>query len=166
MTISGGAMHIATAPRLVVTMMHVGARYDKIDMCAEMTFPQSGNVADIAGGLVFLGDVEDGLSFYALQITPQGVAYVVRLSNNVWSYPWGIPAAQFAEVRTGAGATNTLRLTLNRNRAHIYINDKKISEARAVPLEKGGYFGFVAQAGDGEPVSLSYSKLKVTDLPP
>jgi hypothetical protein len=164
MPVAGGAINITAPAQTFTYVIHAAAMYDKFDMCADLEFPSAGNLEGVAGGLLFLGDWDvDIFGLNTLLITPQGLAYISRRSKGLWSYPH--PPVGVTEIRTGQGAINTLRVSLNITRAHVFINEKKIFEARVVPRAGGGRFGFLAQAGK-EPVILSFSRLKITELSP
>jgi hypothetical protein len=168
--IGAGKVQIPTAPNVISYALHKAVRYDKADICVDMTFPftgvQTANEYAVGGGLIFLGDQAGNLTFNQLKLTLAGRVVVMRLADRQWTSPWGTPwMREFPEMNEGLGATNTLRVMLNLNRAHIYVNDRKIAEARVVPLSQGGYVGLGVEAGANAPVTFQFSKLKVTDLP-
>jgi 3-keto-disaccharide hydrolase len=159
-SITDGSLIIKTGASGIYSVLHEADVYDKADMCVDVTIPKYGKPGDVAASLLFGAQYNgDSKNYYQFWISPNGSVGVSRLLNGKWTNP--VPSRKVEGMPTAPGSKVTMRVTLNGNRATIYVNDIKVVDFKVAPVEGGGFFGLAAE-GTGE--SWSFDNLKLTDL--
>ena len=131
--------------------------YDDIDMCVTVTTLKGVDPLGAHTGVVFwYAGVND---FYSLEIAPNGKASVWRRQRGQWlmQVKWSD-----AQVNTGDGAANELRVTTVGNTATFYVNGTKFQTLSGSPPEKGQLIGLIAWSPDGGAARFAFDDLRVT----
>ena len=129
--VQGGKMVLTAPAGRISTVLYKADVYDQADICVDLKVadPKEASI----GGIMFA--VEDTNNFYTFWISPMAqTAGVIRMSKGKWLDP--VSARKFDGVNNQAGASNTIRLTLNGPRATAYVNDKKFIDFRINPLRR------------------------------
>jgi hypothetical protein len=161
--VQDGAMQITATPGHIAPIFYKGESFDKADICVDTIVPTVNDPKNQGmPSLIFEGQAYT--DFYGFYVSPaNGVASVTRLLNNKWLHP--IPLRKADGIITNAGATNTLRITLNGAHATAYINDTKFIDFLINAHDGGGFVGLELDGGQTAPVTWSFKNFKVTDLP-
>jgi hypothetical protein len=163
-SIGGGALTVQAKPNLAHSFFHTGKRFDKADLCVDVTIAKSQVPGGTKAGPIFLGHAPGGSrSYYWFWTSPAGTVGVDVLDTGKWSRP--VPPRLFEGLTTPPGAKLMLRVTLDGDRATIHVGDRKIGDFPVSPVADGGFLGLAA-AGSSAGETWSFSKLKVTDLAP
>jgi hypothetical protein len=129
------------------------------DLCVEATFPTNAPDTSPAVGLLFWAT--DYNNMYLFQTTVNGGISLARLVNKQWGTI--VLVDQVPSVKTGPGATNTLRVVLKGNLLSAYINDVKFRDQRAQPPANDSRFGIYAERATPGPEQISiFKNYKVT----
>ncbi|MEA2903710.1 MAG: hypothetical protein QOI12_1097 [Alphaproteobacteria bacterium] len=153
--ITGGKATLKGEPGFIAMAAYEGEFFDAGDGCIDVTFPDGGRQIPGIGGFAF--GITDKDNFYAMFVNADGVAGILRLSKGKWLQP--VPARKSDALKTGAGATNTLRITLKGTAATTYINDKPFAQIN-VPTIAGTKMGMYAEP---EGLVWQFDNVKITD---
>jgi len=148
-------------------------RNPNFDACVDISGPQVADASQAAAGIVF---GQSAAGFYVFAMEEDGQAAVAQFQQQPfgWSYP--VPWRPAASLKTGANASNTLRVTLSPNgtpgkaavsySAVVYINGSEFA-ALTLPSFQGGKLGLWDEGDPGaNPVTgatWSFSNLRVTN---
>jgi hypothetical protein len=136
---SGGKLSLKSDPGQLGIITYEGDFYSAADACVTITSPSVRDPAGLwAGLLLSLGDG----SWIMPRIHLDGTASVTRLTGPGWLNP--VPPRKFAAVKTGANATNTLRVvwsgpppqnstTPANQDVSFFINDQSFIKFKAPP---------------------------------
>jgi hypothetical protein len=137
--IGGGVLKITSDPGKNYWLIYGGDNYPTADACVEMIAPSGGKPdPDIFAGLAFWG----GGKWNIVEIATDGTAGVYGTNNSGWTTP--VPQRKFDGIKTGPGASNTIRITWkgpppsNSKEAPdpnvtVYINDKQFIKFKVTP---------------------------------
>jgi hypothetical protein len=131
--------------------------YDDIDMCVTVTTVRGVDPASAIAGLIFW---YSGLNdFYALEIAPNGKASVWRRQRGRWliQVRWSD-----AQVNTGDGTTNELRVTTVGSNATFYLNGTRFGTLTGSPPEKGQQVGLMVTSPEAGTARFAFDDLRVT----
>jgi hypothetical protein len=131
--------------------------YDDIDMCVTVTTVKGVDPVSAIAGLVFwYSSVND---FYVLEIAPNGKASIWRRQRGKWltQVKW-----TDAQVNTGDGTTNELRVTTVGNNATFYLNGTKFQTISGTRPEKGQQIGLMAVSPESGSARFAFDDLRVT----
>ncbi|MBE7220789.1 MAG: hypothetical protein INR64_20165, partial [Caulobacteraceae bacterium] len=102
-------------------------------------------------------------NYYMFMITPSGYAEIARKLNGKWVSV--IDWKADPDIKTAAGASNVLRVTLSGNTITAYVNDAKFASVKGQMPDGGGRIGMRAQSEENQVDTWKFSALKVTDVP-
>lgn len=161
--IQAGAMQITALAGHIAPIFYKGESFDKADFCVDTIVPAVSDPKNQGlASLLFEGQTYQ--DFYQFFFSPAArVAGVNRLLNNKWLHP--IPYRKADGIIASAGATNTLRITLNGAHGTAYINGTKFVDFLINAHEGGGFVGLEVDGGQTAPVTWNFKNFKVTDLP-
>ncbi len=131
--------------------------YDDVDMCVTVTTVKGVDPVNAIAGLVFwYSGVND---FYVFEIAPNGKASVWRRQRGKWltQIKWSD-----AQVNSGDGASNELRVTTVGGNATFYLNGIKFQTLAGTPPEKGQQIGLMAVSPESGTARFAFDDLRVT----
>jgi hypothetical protein len=117
---------------------------NEFDVCVDITYPEAKNPDGGTSGGIYLW-FKDWDNYYDIATTPVGGVGVFRVAKGKTtqvSQPFKI----YDQVKKGAGAVNTFRVTLKGNTGTIYANGQRLTAFRVVASD--------AQADGVRPLSL------------
>jgi hypothetical protein len=156
-TVGGGTAKLAVpGPNQWGYVVYGGAFINTGDICVQVVLPD----ANTGAGIVF-GDTEAG--DYMFEIWGNGEADVSEWTPQGWLSP--VAGVTSPLVKTGANATNELRITWSATSASAYINGQ-LFQTFPVSAFQGNKIGFEVQNGDQAttPVTVSFSSLSITQV--
>jgi hypothetical protein len=161
-TISGGSAEIKMDPGYRGVINYLGGDFADFDVCVDITYPQAKNAdGGTYGGLVlWFKDMEN---MYEIFTTPIGAMGAFRYTKG--RALLAAPVRKQNALKTGAGATNTLRITAKGGNVTIYANDQRAATFRGVVPEGGGYVGLTATSEQDQANAWKFSKFKLTEAP-
>jgi hypothetical protein len=184
-SIAGGHAAVTSTPfydgQNFVTTTFGGAFYggkhiDSGDMCVDMVGPQVSDPTTASAGIVF--GFLDSLSFWVFFAREDGQAAVFHLlpfedSGGAHAVLTPIAYQPSAVLKSGAGVTNTLRVTWSGKTGATYINDQPFWPFAIPQPFQNTFVGlYVAPAFPGTysaqesvPVTYQFSNLKITSVP-
>ncbi len=166
-SIASGRLRLRPAAGSSALVIDKGDLFDNVDICVDVTAPEARNTDAARGGLVFWFDSDEtappglGDKFYAFELTPDGRAGITRVDRGKSQAP--VPLRKAEGFRAGAGAPNTLRLTLKGREGTAYLNDRPIFSFQGDPPPGGGNIGLF---GRSEPLAAdiwTFANIMVTD---
>lgn len=135
--------------------------YGDIDACVNSTWVDGGDPNKTWVGMIFW--YQDPQNFYALGVSPLGTSAVWRLQRNRWLQQ--VQWVDTKEVRTGAGALNSLRVVTKGNIATLYVNDVQVRQLKGHPPPGGQLIGLISEnlsdAG-GPQIMQTFDDFRVT----
>jgi hypothetical protein len=131
--------------------------YDDVDMCVTVTTVKAVDPVNAVAGLVFW--YQDVNNFYVLEIAPNGKASVWRRQRGRWlaQVRW-----TDAQVNTGDGTTNELRVTTVGSAATFYLNGTRFQTLTGTPPERGQQIGLLAVSPESGGARFAFDDLRVT----
>ena len=144
-----------------LTVVLNGATFDQADLCADMAMADPANPQKPFAGLVFW--VQDYGNLYGFMVSAAGTAAIVRAQSRKWAQ--AVPWRKVTNLRTRPGAVNTLRVTIEGDRATAYINDQTFVTITGQAPKDGGLIGFHGESEMNNTDTWIFSNLKITDLP-
>jgi hypothetical protein len=100
------------------------------DVCVDITFPAAKNPdGGTEGGLIF--GLSDWDNLYEAAVTPVGGFGVFRRTKGK-AIAVSAPFKVYPQINKGAGAKNTLRISLKGNTGTVYANGQRLTAFRAV----------------------------------
>jgi hypothetical protein len=159
--IQDGSMQITANPRRTAPIFYKGQTFDKADICVDTIVPAVNDPKEQGlASLMFEGQAYD--DYYSFYVSPaNGTAAITRLLKGKWLYP--IPFSKTGGIV--AKGTNTLRLSLNGAHATAYVNGVKFTDFLINTHDGGGFAGLEVDGGNTAPVTWSFKKFKITNLP-
>jgi hypothetical protein len=152
-TIGGGNATISVPKTQWGGVVYGGKFIDTGDVCVSLVIPD----ANSGAGIVF-GDTESDT--YMFEVWGSGQADVADFNTEGWLSPVAEVATPL--VKTGANASNELRIVWNASSASAYINGQLFS---TFPISgfQGSKIGLEVQAdGPNATTSVQFSNLSVT----
>ena len=140
-------------------VFYEGGSFGDIDICVDVTIPETRDRREARGGLAFWA--VKGRGFYVFEVTPDGRAGIGQFQGGMRSSPPG-PLKKVEDLKTEAGASNTLRITLKGATATAYINDKPFETFEGQPPRGGGLIGFFGRSEAQVPNVWTFANVKVT----
>jgi hypothetical protein len=131
-------------------------------ICATLKSPSQLGVPDggAMGGMAFWA--EDTANFYVAAVYTNGTYSIYRLVDNAWHQ---ITARTgFEGIKSGASATNEVRVTASGNTATLYINGAKVQEFRGQPPKNPGMIGLYGGSNSNERNEWRVQNFAITDL--
>jgi hypothetical protein len=96
-------------------------------------------------------------------VSPAGTAAIARAQERKWAFP--VAWRNVPSLRTRPGARNTLRITIQGDKATAYINDQTFVTITGQAPKDGGYIGFYGESEKDHVDTWTFSNLKITDPP-
>jgi hypothetical protein len=152
-----GQLVLAPPSGLYLWRPNTASLYDDVDMCVTVTTVKAVDSADAVAGLIFwYAGVND---FYVFEIAPNGKASVWRRQRGRWlvQVRW-----TDAQVNTGDGTTNELRVTTVGTNATFYLNGTRFETLTGSPPEKGQQVGLMVRSPEAGTARFAFDDLRVT----
>ena len=129
------------------------------DICSEAVWPD-GEQPVLGAGLLFWG--EDKKTYFQFGVLNNGRFWIARKQDGKWhTIAENIEASS---IKTGAGASNTLRVTTKGNAVTFYINGTKVRELRGQAPKGGWRFGISGDNFDKDKdARVIFKSVKVTE---
>lgn len=149
--ISGGTAKVTVPAQQWGGISYGGKFVDTGDICVNLVVPD----ANSGGGIIF-GDTEAG--DYLFEIWGSGEADVAEFTTEGWLNP--VAPVASSVIKTGANASNELRITWNGSTASAYINGQLF---KTFPLSafQGNKIGLAVEGGNNS-TTVQFSNLSVT----
>jgi hypothetical protein len=153
-TIGGGNATVTSPSNEWAAVIYGGKFVNTGDICVSAVINNDPNGG---AGIVF-GDTNAGT--YMFEIWANGEADVSEFTSQGWLNPVASVASSL--VKTGANASNELRITWNASSASAYINGQ-LFKTFPVSAFQGSKIGLEVQSGGGaSPTSVQFSNFSVT----
>ena len=161
-TVEDGKVKVKPQPNISNLLIYKGLNFGESDLCMTVRMPNtvSNNDNTMAGPVFWQGDYDN---YYMFMITPSGYAEIARKLNGKWTRE--IDWKADPDIKTQAGASNTLRVLLSKNTITAYVNDAKFASVKGQMPEGGGRIGMRAQSEENQVDTWKFSSLKITDVP-
>jgi hypothetical protein len=153
-TIGGGTAKVTVPAQQWGGVAYGGAFVDTGDVCVDLVLPADPN----AGGGIVFSDTNAGI--YMFEIWGSGEADVAEWTPEGWLNPVAEVASSL--VKTGANASNDLRITWNGSSASAYINGQLFQTFPLAALQ-GSKIGVEVESGSN-PATVQFSNLSVTQI--
>ena len=125
-------------------------------ICVDMSVAEAPKVADSPAGLVFWW--EDWKNYYAVFVWADGWLEVRRMLD-------GVSKTLFTQetraLKTGAGAVNSIELTLQPKDATLFVNAKEVRRFKAKRPKDGGAAGLYGISPDDAPATFTFDNFMV-----
>jgi hypothetical protein len=156
-TVGGGTAKVTVPAQQWGGMVYGGAFIDTGDVCVDIVLPSD----NTAGAGIAFSDTNNGT--YMFEIWGNGEADVAQWTPEGWLYPVAETASPAA--KTGANATNELRITWNGTSASAYINGQ-LFQTFPLAAVQGSKLGLEVEAGSSQtaPTTAQFSNLSVTQI--
>jgi hypothetical protein len=160
-SIGGGKFQVKLDPGKFDSAGYNAALFTDADICVDVSVNAVSDPNGPGAGLFFW--FIDGKNYYEVLIAPNGNASIQRTQNgrNLRPVDW----RKAPSLKTGAGAVNSIRLTLKGNTITCYLNDQLFYKVNGAQPDGGGTIGFEAWAEKANTNIWSFSNLKITDAP-
>ena len=160
-TVEDGKVKVKPQPNISNLLIYKGLNFGEADVCLTVRMPNvvSNNDNTMAGPVFWQKDYDN---YYMFMITPSGYAEIARKLAGKWVSV--IDWKADSDIKTQAGASNTLRVTLSGNTITAYVNDAKFAAVKGQMPEGGGRLGMRAQSEENQVDTWKFSALKVTDV--
>ena len=160
-TVEDGKVKVKPQPNISNLLIYKGLNFGEVDICLTVRMPNvvSNNDNTMAGPVFWQKDYDN---YYMFMVTPSGYAEIARKLNGKWVSV--IDWKADADIKTQAGASNTLRVTLAGNTITAYVNDAKFASVKGQMPDGGGRIGMRAQSEENQVDTWKFSALKVTDV--
>jgi len=157
--LKNGAVHVVLPGNGSISEIYTGFNFTNMDASITIT-PQTatGNVA----GLIFWATGPGDFFEFMISDVNGNFALVQRGSANGGSWNLIVPFTQNAAIKSGAGATNTLRVVTQGNSVALYINGQTIGNADIPEPAGGGAVGFDGEGQGTQPADYVFSNLSVS----
>ena len=99
-------------------------------------------------------------TFFLLVTTLAGAVGVVRVDKDKVTVQ--APFRTVSAINAGAGAKNTLRITVKGNTATVYVNDQRFA---AIEGSLSGQLALYGESADGQTAVWRFSKFRLTEAP-
>jgi hypothetical protein len=147
------------------------SQFPNFDACVDITSPSVADASQAAAGIVF-GQTASGFFVFAME--EDGQVAVAQLQQQPYGWSYLVPWQAAPNLKTGANASNTLRVTVGPvggaatgNGGTVYVNGVKFATL-ALPSIQGAKLGIW---GEGDPgvnsisgATWAFSNLKITNL--
>jgi hypothetical protein len=153
-TVGGGVAKVTVPAQQWGGVVYGGAFVDTGDICVDFVLPADPN----AGGGIVFGDTSAGI--YMFEIWGSGEADVAEWTPEGWLNPVAEVASSL--VKTGANASNDLRITWNGTSASAYINGQ-LFQTFPLAAFQGSKIGVEVESGSN-PATVQFSNLSVTQI--
>jgi hypothetical protein len=153
-TIGGGTGKVTVPAQQWGGVVYGGAFVDTGDICVDAVLPADPN----AGGGIVFSDTSGGI--YMFEIWGSGEADVAEWTPEGWLNPVAEIASSL--VKTGANASNDLRITWNGTSASAYINGQ-LFQTFPLTAVQGSKIGVEVESGSN-PATVQFSNLSVTQI--
>ena len=159
-SIAGGAAEFKMEPGQSGFIPYLGGNFKEFDVCVDIANPTFKNAdAPPVAGLGFW--FNDFQNMAAVLLTPAGVMFSLR--NSKGRTLLTAPARKINALKTGNGATNTLRVTAKGQNVTLYANDSRVGAFRGTPED--GVIGLLAESEKDQVTSWKFSNFKLTEAP-
>lgn len=136
--IADGKVTATNNPGYWGVMSYDGAFFPAADACVDITMPAVRDPAGVWAGIVFTS----GDATYAAYVTPDGKSGVTRANAQGWLDP--VKPKVYPAIKTGDGATNTLRVVWSGPPAEgsnqpadptiqVFVNDQALFKFKVKP---------------------------------
>lgn len=156
-TITGGNANVAVPAQQWGGVIYGGKFIDTGDVCVNVVLPNDPN----SGAGIIFGDTETDT--YMFEIYASGQADVSDATNEGWLSPVAEVASSL--IKTGANASNELRITWNASSASAYINGQ-LFKTFPVSAFQGNKIGLVVESVGTSSESVQFGNLSVTAASP
>jgi hypothetical protein len=163
--IGGGKAMVQSPASQQYGIIYSGQLVSDADICVDLSVASVKNATDPNGpagaGIVFWQ--QDWNNFYTVFLDTSASGAIYRWQNNraLALVGW----QPVASLKGGAGATNTMRVTLKGNTITTYFNGTLFKSIPSVQPSGGGAFGLWWYSESAGPNTWTFSNLKITDPP-
>ncbi|HUJ37509.1 MAG TPA: hypothetical protein VLW88_07505 [Hyphomicrobium sp.] len=162
--VAGSEATIAPLAGMQSARWDAGLFVGDADACATLTMPASaGDGARTYAGLLFWLTGKD--DFYEFVVAANGFFSIARKVKGVLVAAPPVPWTRTEALKLGAGAKNTLELTLEGESLTARINGVEVARLRGQAPEVPSHIGLVAASPPDATNSWALSALKVTNVP-
>jgi hypothetical protein len=177
LSIAGGQAKLTPPPGAFAVAVYdsqffPSSKFPSFDACVDITSPSVADPSQAAAGIVF-GETA-GPGFFVFAMEEDGQVAVAQLQQQPYGWSYLVPWQAAVNLKTGANASNTLRVTIGPaggtatgNSGTAYVNGVKIATL-ALPSIQGAKLGLW---GEGDPgmnsvsgATWTFSNLKITNL--
>lgn len=164
-TIGGGKAQVQAPANQQYGIIYQGQLFTDADICVDLSVASVVNAADPKGpagaGIVFWQ--QDWNNFYTVFLDTSSSGAIYRWQNNraLALVSW----TQASSLKGGAGALNSMRVTLKGNTISTYFNGTLFKTIPSVQPSGGGAFGLWWWSESSSPNTWTFSNLKITDPP-
>jgi len=161
-SINGGKAELKMEPGYRGVASYLGGNFTDFDVCVDITYPEAKNPdGGTYAGLVFWFKGMD--DHYEVFTTPVGVVGAFRFTKS--RALLASPVRKQGSLKAGAGATNTIRVTVKDKSVTVYANDEKVAAFKGIMPEGGGYIGLMATSEKDQANVWQFSNFKLTEAP-
>jgi hypothetical protein len=159
-SIGGGAMELKLRPGYQGFAAFRGESPKEFDACVDITYPEAKKPdgGTVAGFAFWFKDYDN---YYAIGTTPVGAVGAFRINKGKFALQ--APFRKVNQLKAGAGATNTFRVTVKGNAITVYANDQRVAGFRGVPDD--GLLGLIAESEQDNANAWKFSNFKLTEAP-
>ncbi len=160
--IAGGQAEFDPTPGAPTLRWNRAFVFGDLDACAsvELAKPTTDPTASYAG-LVFW--VQDSRNYYEAVVAPNGYFTVAHIVDGKVVAKRPVGWTKLANVKTGANARNSLRVTIKGPEVQVAINGKPAASFRGEPPQRPSHIGMLAaSAASKNGDTWSVTDLKVT----
>jgi hypothetical protein len=154
-TVGGGTAKVTVPGQQWGGVVYGGAFVDTGDVCVDIVLSADPNSG---AGIVF-GDTSNAT--YMIEIWASGEADVAEWTPEGWLNPVAEVASSL--VKTGANASNDLRITWNGTSASAYINGQ-LFQTFPLAAFQGSKIGVEVESGGNNPTTVQFSNFSVTQI--
>ncbi|ODR99422.1 hypothetical protein AUC68_05495 [Methyloceanibacter methanicus] len=127
-------------------------------ICVDMSVAEAPNVAGSPAGLVFWW--EDWKNYYAVFVWADGWLEVRRMSDGTSKTLF---TQETSALKTGAGAVNSIELTLQPKDATLFVNAKEVRRFKAKRPKDGGAVGLYGISPDDASATFTFDNFVVNE---
>ena len=153
-----GKLILSPKPGSGAVAVNVAEIYDDLDLCVTMTFIKAAKSTWSPGSVVFWAAKKN---LYMLMVNADGSFGVGRSSRGKPLI--AVPRAKNANIKTGEGAVNHLRVLLVGKQAKVFINGEEAASFKGRPPKGGSIVGLGAAPPKGGRSVFAFDDFKVAE---
>jgi hypothetical protein len=158
-SLKNGAVHITAPPNGAGYVMYSGFTFTDMDASVTIT---ANNATGNAAGLLFWATGPNDFYDFALAGGTNSFAVYRHVSTAPTQWQAIVPYMNNANIKTGAGAVNTLRLVTKGNSLTLYVNGQSVGSLGVMAPQGGGGVGIEGEGAAKGTSDYTFSNLTVS----